>query len=240
MRRTTDLTNLRFGNWTVIKPSDTREGYWTCICDCDYCKEHDNVIKDVIGSNLKKKISKSCGRLSRQKNGFNNKKTNKYEFVNGYGVGYTSKCEKFYFDLDDYNLIKDYCWHKHQDGYLRTRIDRIDNKNIYCLMHVMIMHEKNIDHINGHPDDNRKSNLRVCTHQENMMNMKINCRNKSGYKGVYFSNRENKWKAYINFNKKRLYLGTFVNIDDAILARKNAEIEYFGDFSRVEDDDNDI
>jgi hypothetical protein len=240
MKKAKNLTNLRFGNWVVIKVSDTKEGYWTCICDCDYCKEYGNTIRDVLGSNLKKGISKSCGKLSRQKNGFSNKKINKYEFFNDYGVGYTSCGYKFYFDLEVYDEIKNYCWHKHQDGYLRTRVDRIDNKNIYSLMHVLIMGEKNIDHINGQPNDNRKKNLRKCTRQENMMNVKTNTRNKSGCKGVHYAINEGKWKAYICYNNKRIHLGTFVNKEDAINARQEAEIKYFGEFLRIEGNNNDV
>ena len=52
---------------------------------------------------------------------------------------------------------------------------------------------------------------------------KPNARNTSGYTGVYFDKRSGKWQAYINYQKKRYYLGLFGKIDDAVKARKLAE-----------------
>lgn len=48
-------------------------------------------------------------------------------------------------------------------------------------------------------------------------------RNTSGHTGVYLDKRSGKWQAYINYKKKRYYLGFFTNIDDAIRARKEGE-----------------
>lgn len=88
---------------------------------------------------------------------------NKYDLSGEYGIGWTQNGYEFYFDLDDYNLIQGYCWHKHQDGYLRTCYGRSDTGgNAYILMHRLIMcgfekqNKNEIDHINGKPNDNRK------------------------------------------------------------------------------------
>ena len=77
-----------------------------------------------------------------------------------YGIGYTSKGEEFYFDLEDYDLIKNYCWYKTFYGYLATR-ERGSKKHIF--LHKIILRYQNqskndIDHINGNKADNRKSN----------------------------------------------------------------------------------
>ena len=86
------------------------------------------------------------------------------------------------------------------------------------------------DHINGHGWDNRKSNLRIATCSQNQMNKKKQKNNTSGYVGVNWRNDRKKWRALINVNGKRTYLGLFSNKEDADEAyRKRAAVE-FGDF----------
>lgn len=58
----------------------------------------------------------------------------------------------------------------------------------------------------------------------------INSRNTSGYTGVCFNKRRNRWYAEIKFQKKRYYLGCYKNFDDAVLVRKIAENRLHGDF----------
>jgi len=83
-----------------------------------------------------------------------------------------------------------------------------------------------IDHINGNGLDNRISNLRAVTKAENSKNIKLKSDNKSGVHGVCWHSRENKWKACIHHNNKKIHLGTFLSLDDAIKARKEAEKTY--------------
>lgn len=83
-----------------------------------------------------------------------------------------------------------------------------------------------IDHINGNRSDNRIENLRAVDRSGNMKNASIPKDNTSGHIGVSWSSTRNKWCAYISSGKKRIPLGRFVNIEDAIKARKEAEIKY--------------
>ena len=66
------------------------------------------------------------------------------------------------------------------------------------------------------------------TIQQNTYNHSIFKNNTSGYTGVYKKGK--KWQAKITYNKKVIHLGTFKNKSDAINARKQAEIEYFGEY----------
>jgi hypothetical protein len=68
-----------------------------------------------------------------------------------------------------------------------------------------------VDHINRNSLDNRKSNLRICTHRENVMNKKplLTKRCKSKYLGVDWNRSGKKWVARIGFDKKKVHLGTF-------------------------------
>ena len=68
-----------------------------------------------------------------------------------------------------------------------------------------------IDHINGVPTDNRISNLREATTKQNGENRGKQRNNTSGYKGVTWSNKSQKWQAQICHNGTRKYLGVFVD-----------------------------
>lgn len=111
-----DLTGMKFGRLTIIKraedyvsPSGEKKVQWLCECSCE---NKTRII--VIGSNLTKRNTESCGCLAKEKTIKRNKsrkRYNQYDLSGEYGIGYTSKGEKFYFDLEDYDKIKDYCWH---------------------------------------------------------------------------------------------------------------------------------
>ena len=87
-----------------------------------------------------------------------------------------------------------------------------------------------IDHINHNRLDNRISNLRVCTQHENCLNKSIQCNNTSGVAGVS-KTKWNKWQAQIKVNERLMYLGNFATLEEAAEARRQAEIEYYGEFA---------
>lgn len=164
-----------------------------------------------------KKLSKSEFMLKNKIN----KYKNRYEKIDDFTImGFTRNGDKFLVDKEDYPLIEPYCWHRHQDGYMRTRINSYieDGKihNSYILMHNLILGKKEgleIDHLNGNPADNRKKNLKYKTHTENMDNIVGYIGNK--IKGVCYNKKEKKWKALITYNKKKYYLGNFEKYEDA-------------------------
>lgn len=79
-----------------------------------------------------------------------------------------------------------------------------------------------IDHKNGDTQDNRIENLRPVSRSQNACNAKIRSDNKSGFTGVKYNKKSKKWEAQISYKKKRIYLGGFEKIEDAIVARKSA------------------
>ena len=83
-----------------------------------------------------------------------------------------------------------------------------------------------IDHINGVKHDNRIINLRAVTPAENNRNRAFDIRNKSGYTGIAYNKKTNRWLARIGGNAKRVHLGYFDNLEDAVEARRIAEINY--------------
>jgi hypothetical protein len=83
-----------------------------------------------------------------------------------------------------------------------------------------------IDHINGVRDDNRISNLRVVSNQENLKNASMRRNNTSGVTGVCWHKLQRKWVAQIKINGRRLNLGLFDTIEEAAAVRKEASIKY--------------
>ena len=88
-----------------------------------------------------------------------------------------------------------------------------------------------VDHINRNALDNRRSNLRHCTHAENMRNRPGSSNRKSKYKGVYKC--RGRWRAEISHNGKKFRLGAFNNAEKAARAYDAAAIKLHGDFART-------
>lgn len=86
--------------------------------------------------------------------------------------------------------------------------------------------DEQIDHINHDRKDNRIENLRLAPHAENMKNLKLDKRNKSGTTGVCWKADKNKWRATIKVGDKHLHLITTTDKGKAIEARKAAEKKY--------------
>jgi hypothetical protein len=89
-----------------------------------------------------------------------------------------------------------------------------------------------IDHINGLYDDNRISNLRLATHQQNLANCKNRKNNKSGKKGVS-KHKGGYWRARIMVGGKEIFLGLFLNLEEAAKAYAAASRTHFGEFGRT-------
>jgi hypothetical protein len=152
---------------------------------------------------------------------------NRFEFVDGYVIGYTNKNEKFFIDTEDYEKIKDTYWSYNYHHYLRNLRGE--------LMHRVVMGvtepDISVDHINHIEWDNRKENLRLCSHDENMFNRIKKSNNTSGVIGVNYEKDSNKWRARLWIKGKLMFSKRFNNFDDAVKARKDAEKKYFGEFA---------
>ncbi len=88
-----------------------------------------------------------------------------------------------------------------------------------------------IDHKDRDRTNNRIKNLRLASESENGANCSLSKANTSGHKGVMWYKRHSKWVSQIRVNRKLLGLGYFTDINDAIKARVDAELKYFGEFS---------
>lgn len=199
-----------------------------CGCDnkaraCGYCAKHYQQVR-------------RNGKVTR----VNFKKTNDIIYYNDYAElisndKYGNEVGRIQIDLEDVDKVKNYKWGISCGNYIKGKIN---GKQI--LLHRFIMgvvdnKEVDVDHIDGNPFNNRKSNLRVCSHTENMRNQKQSKSNTSGRKGVYWRKDVNKWVAGITVDKKYIHIGYFKTKEEAIEARKKAEAKYFGEFNRDEE-----
>lgn len=150
----------------------------------------------------------------------------------------TNSDNLFYFDLEDYELLKQHTWSEHLHGYLMTHI-KIDGKFHRRPAHRIILGEPDgvVDHIDRDKKNNRRSNLRVIDKAANAMNHSLPCNNTTGYCGVSYAKRTGKYVAYIRYKDKQISLGNYTCIEDAIAARRKAEKEYFGEYAPNWDDD---
>lgn len=228
-----DLTGMRFGRLVVlykvenyVSPKGYTQTRWLCKCDC-------GTEKIVHSGSLKRGLTISCGCYNKEKNKLidhSDRNKNSYNLEGKFGIGYTNIGEEFYFDIEDYDRIKDYCWSISSSGYMNAYNPQT-SKTIR--LHQIVMKSSSndiIDHINHNKLDNRKSNLRVCTTQQNNINSPINSKNKSGVIGV-IQDKYGKWIAYITLNGQRHHLGMFEDKIEAIKSRLIVEKDYFGEFS---------
>lgn len=113
-------------------------------------------------------------------------------------------------------------------GYYVASINgrRVYKHHVIWAMHYGEWPDSMIDHMDGDPTNNHISNLRLVSRAENQRNMKLQDRNKTGRIGVWHDKRRNAYQAFISHKNKRISLGRFKRIEDAIAARSAAEIKY--------------
>lgn len=215
-------TNKIYGNLKtirLIKPHVLNcIDYWECVCKCG-----NNVICSK-NSLLTNKIT-SCGCVE---NSVHLKKNfNIYNLSQDYGIGVVASGEKFYFDLEDYDKLKEYLWVYDYYGYVRTTI-KTENNKYNISMHKFLTNYTMVDHINRNGLDNRKENLRQTTDKENSVNKNIRITNKSGIIGVYWDKHRGRWQVNVSRNNHSIYIGRFKDKNNAIVARLKAEKEYYG------------
>lgn len=84
------------------------------------------------------------------------------------------------------------------------------------------------DHINRNLRDNRIENLRAADNKINSWNQKLAKNNTSGVKGVY-PTKSGTYRVFIGNKNTAQYLGSYKTFQEAVRARKSAELEYFGE-----------
>lgn len=111
----------------------------------------------------------------------------------------------------------------HQVSMHRTILERMVNRPLTRKDHV--------DHIHGLTLDNRRSEIRLATPSQNQCNQPLDRNNTSGYKGVSFDKRRNRFYAVIYVNRKQIRLGGYATAEDAYAAYCEAALKYHGEFA---------
>ena len=131
--------------------------------------------------------------------------------------------------IDQIEKVKHYKWYLTSNGYVGSK-----SNNKFTLLHRLIMNAKQdeeIDYIDRNRINNLNENLRTCTRSQNAMNTRLNSRNTSGVKGVWYCNKRKTWVADIKVNGKKYSLGSSKDKKVAIDLRKVAEKKYFKEFT---------
>lgn len=153
------------------------------------------------------------------------------DFKTGYGLLRTG--EVFCFDAEDFDKISDRTWYRcNKSANSQTYVG---DRTGFCIHRIIIDAPDGyeIDHINLNTLDNRKRNLRVCTHQQNQCNQPLQRNNKSGVTGVSYYAPRGKYRARIKLFQKELHLGYFDTFLEAVQARNVGVKLLFGEFGII-------
>jgi len=138
-------------------------------------------------------------------------------------------------DLEDVEKVSSRNWCAHRAG---GKFYAVSNGQVHESFKKMYLHrfilgaesELKVDHINGDSLDNRRENLRFASVSENLFNRGKTSKNRSGYKGVFWSQEKGRWKAEVGAHGKKHHVGYFQSAEDAYEAYKNLAESLHGDF----------
>jgi len=139
-------------------------------------------------------------------------------------------------DDADYKWLMQWKWSACTNTVSRTWyvVRREQHKTIAMHRQIMECPEgKVVDHINGNGWDNRRCNLRVCTHKQNNCNSRLYSNNTSGYKGVYLNSSTGRYVARISPDKQHISLGKFRTPEQAAVVYNMAAVTFFGEFASL-------
>lgn len=140
-------------------------------------------------------------------------------------------------DDEDYEELSKYKWCavRYWNNFYAKRYIRKNGKRAMEYMHREIMEAVGraceVDHIDGDGLNNQRANLRICTHNENTLNLQMNRRNTSGYKGVSFDRKRNRYQAYIRVRYRSYHIGRYKTSIEAAIAYDDVARKIHGKFA---------
>ncbi len=139
-------------------------------------------------------------------------------------------------DDEDYGWLMQWKWGAHHSmgRYFASAWVLVDGAKRSMKMHRLILNApegEEVDHKNNNALDNRRQNIRICSRSENMRNRPPSIRNKSGYKGVFWSKSYKKWHVKIRASVKQETVGYSFCLIKAAKMYDAAAKKAFGDFA---------
>lgn len=212
--------------YTEMKYKETNKKivYYTCICPiCNIeFKAQSSYINSLKGC-------KKCSKTLHIKNTYIEKESFYIIEIEGTING------KIIVDKEDYSKMIKYKWYIVDKKYPTCKAYDYKNKKVILMSKMVTGYydgELLIDHINGNTLDNRRENLRLLTHKDNMKNRRLHSNSSSGVSGVHYIKKKMLWEARISNNNYSFCLGFYKNKEDAIKSRLEAESFFFGELSR--------
>jgi hypothetical protein len=205
---------------------------YECLCDCK--RTH-----FVTARNLVCGGTTQCSECSKTRYARN--RTTTYRVApEGHIIGTTGKGLEFLFDARHLAEVSKYSWSVKKDGAVMTGDSKYGQRMTLHRLISGTLHmprgSVEVDHRNTDRGDNRDSNLRLATRQQNCRNSsKFSTSNKTAsmYKGVSWSKAKCKWVVRVNINRKPVYNCYFTDEVEAAIAYNNKAVEHFGEFARI-------
>lgn len=208
-----DLIGEKFGKLSVLSRAEngsSNNARWNCVCEC-------GTIKTVASGHLRTGLIVSCGckkierlKMMNTKHGASN--TSEYYSWQNMIQRCTKKTSTSYMDYGGRGITVCKRWRNSYSDFIEDMgmkpstgysIERID--------------------VNGNYEPN---NCIWATAAEQSKNKRVNKNSVTGFSGI--SPRNGKWTARIGADNKRIFLGTFEDFEEAVQARKEAELKYWG------------
>lgn len=217
MKKIEDLTGQRFGRLMVISKTTSnkyRQSMWLCRCDC-------GTEKTILGLSLKHGKTTSCGCRNRE---VASERFTTHGHTRG---GRTLEYQSWLAMIRRCNNPNEAIYHYYGGRGIKV-CERWVNSYENFLEDMGKRPSKNhslerID-VDG---DYEPSNCKWATRTEQALNKRLYKNNISGKSGVVWNKERKKWQARINYDGKEIHIGLYDNIEDAIYARKEAEIKYY-------------
>lgn len=200
------------GKLTLIKP--TADYKWLCRCSCG------NISEPYV-ANLRRGFTKSCGHCS---------KNSYFDCDDGISVRViATNGIAFYIDKSDEPIVKQHKWSVTSDVKGNMTVITSDR----MMLHTLLLNTPKgmeVDHIDLDRLNNRRNNLRLCTHQQNQCNQPLQANNTSGVTGVSYFAPRGKYRARIKVFQHDIHLGYYALFEDAVKARNIGMHCMFGEY----------
>jgi hypothetical protein len=138
-------------------------------------------------------------------------------------------------DEADFELVNKFKWHARRQKDCFYAEARYKNTTISMHRYILGLKDKGtvVDHKDGDGLNNQRSNLRPCTHGQNMANRRASKNKSSQFLGVTWNKRKSRWRVFIQKDNKPLFLGQFKDEHEAALAYNHKAVELHGEFANL-------